>query len=69
MDPDQIELPDELIVALMRTKSSSERLAMAFASHRLVRLRLAGHFQTLHPEWTDEEIQQAIARRFLSGAI
>ena len=69
LDPRQIEIPDDDVINLMKSKTPAERLAMAFESHRLVRMRLAGHFRTLYPQWTDDEVEKAIARRFLSGAI
>ena len=65
----RIERLDPTIIAMLKSKTPAERLAMAFASHRMVRQRLAGHFRTLHPEWTNDEIQEAIARRFLSGTV
>lgn len=65
----RIERLDPAIVAILRKKTPAERLAMAFASHRMVKLRLAGHFRTLHPEWTDEQVQDAIARRLLRGTV
>ena len=69
VDPRRIERLDPAVIAMLRTKTPAERLAMGFASHDLVRLRLAGHFRTLHPEWTDEDVQDAIARRFLRGTV
>ena len=67
LNPRHVEIPDAEVIALMKSKTPAERLEMAFASHRLVRLRLAGHFRTLHPEWNDEDVEKAIAGRFLSG--
>ena len=67
LDPSRIELLDPQVVAILKTKSPAEKLAMAFESNRLVRLRLEGHFRTTHPEWTDAEITAAIARRVLNG--
>jgi hypothetical protein len=68
-DPRRIELLDPAMASMFKSKTPAERLEMAFAAHRMVRLRLAGHFQTLHPEWTSDEVQAAIARRLLSGTV
>ena len=68
-DPRRIEFLDEAAISMFKSKTPAERLAMAFASHRMVRLRLAGHFQTLHPEWTREEVDAAVAGRLLSGTV
>jgi hypothetical protein len=68
IDPRRIELLDPEVVAILKTKTPAEKLAMAFDSNKLVRLRLAGHFRTLHPDWTDAEVDAAIARRVLNGS-
>ena len=67
LNPRHVEIPDPDVIAMMKSKTPAERPEMAFASLRLVRLRLAGHFPTLHPEWTEVDVQRAIAGRFLSG--
>lgn len=67
LDPSRIELLDPQVVAILKTKSPAEKLAMAFESNKLVRLRLERHFRTIHPEWSDAQIAAAIARRVLYG--
>jgi len=62
-----IELLDDAMVDVLRTKTPTERLAVAFDCNRLVRLRLEGHFATRHPDWTPEQIAAAIADRLLHG--
>ena len=69
LDPERIELLDKAVITLLQSKTPAERLEMGFAAHRMVRLRLAGHFRTLHPEWTAEEVQAAVAGRLLHGTI
>ncbi len=69
MDASRIELPDEAIVAVLRTKTPAERLAMAFAANRTVRLRLEGHFRSHHPEWPNERISAEIAARMQRGPV
>ncbi len=69
IDPSQIELPDERVVAILRSKTIAERAAIVFESNRTYRLRLAGHFRTRHPDWAEEQIAAAVARRMSGGAI
>jgi len=66
--PLSIELLDEATVAVLRGKTPAERLAIAFACNRTMRLRLAGHFKTRHPDWTPEQVQAEVARRMQGGA-
>lgn len=68
LDTRRIELLDPEVVQIMKSKSPAEKLAMAFESNRLVRLRLAGHFRTEHPDWTDDQINAAVAQRVLNGS-
>lgn len=67
IDPSRIEVLDQAIVEILKRKTPSERLAMVFAANRTMRLRLEGHFRTYHPDWTDAQIQQEIAKRMLGG--
>ena len=53
---------------VLRNKTLTERVAMVLDANRCMRPRIEGHLRTLHPEWSDEEIQAEIARRMLGGA-
>lgn len=63
----RIELLDEAMIEVLRKKTPAERLAVAFQCNRMMRLRLAGHFETRHPDWTADQIQAAVAERMLHG--
>lgn len=67
IDTQRIELLDPVIVKILQNKSPAERLAMAFAANRTMRLRLEGHLRTYHPEWTHAQIHGEIAKRMLGG--
>jgi hypothetical protein len=67
LDEGQIEVVDDAVAAVLRTMTPAQRIEMALAANRLVRLRIAGHLQTLHPEWDDAAIEAEIARRMLRG--
>ncbi|HLA85618.1 MAG TPA: hypothetical protein VJL29_12565 [Thermoguttaceae bacterium] len=66
--PPCIELLDPMVVEILRRKTPTERVAMALEANRTVRLRLAGHLRTAHPDWDDAAIQREIARRMIGGA-
>jgi hypothetical protein len=65
MDASRIELPDEAIVAVLRTKTPAERLAMALDCNRTARLLIEGHLRTQYPDWRKDQIAAEIARRML----
>ena len=60
-----IELLDPAMVEVLRRKTPAERLAMAFAANRTMRLRLEGHLRSCHPDWDTPTVMQEIARRIL----
>ena len=66
--PVKIELLEPEIVAALQQMTPTERMAIAFECNRTMRLRLAGHFQTLHPEWSADEIDAEVARRMSLGS-
>jgi hypothetical protein len=67
IDPRRIEVVDDAIADILRSKTIAERVEMVMAANRTVRLRIEGHLRTRHPDWSDREIQDEIARRMLGG--
>ena len=67
IDPQRIEVVDDCMVPILRAMTMAERLAIAFDCNKTVRLRLAGHLMTQHPDWTTEQVNREVARRMLSG--
>ena len=63
-----VELLDEAMVAVLRRKTPAQRLAMAFAANRTMRLRLEGHLRTRHPHWDTSAVMREIARRMSHAA-
>jgi len=67
VDPNRIEVVDDAVIEILRTKTPAELLAMAFAANRTVRMVIAGALRTDHPDWDDKAIQAEVARRMLNG--
>ena len=51
----------------MKTKSGPERLRMAWDAWTFFEERITAHLKSMHPEWTEEQIQGEIVRRVSSG--
>jgi hypothetical protein len=68
LDDGQIEMVDDVVAESLRRKTPAERVVLALAANRLVRLRIEGHLRTLHPDWDNGRIQAEIARRMLLGS-
>jgi len=68
LDMGQIEVVDDAVAEVLRRLTPAERVMRALDANRLVRLRIAGHLQTIHPDWDERQIQAEVARRMLLGS-
>jgi len=68
LDPGQIEVVDDAVADVLRSKTIAQRVEMVFAANRTMRLRIEGHLRTEHPDWSDEQVLAEVARRMLGGA-
>jgi len=69
IDPRQIEVLDEEMAAVLRAKTGSERLRIAFGMYSSARRMLISHLSTEHPDWSEDEICRETARRLSHGAV
>ena len=67
LDAGQIEVIDERVAQILRTKQPWERVAMIGQANRTMRALLEGHLRTWHPHWSDEQIKREVGRRLLGG--
>jgi len=67
LDPGQIEVVDEAVAKILRTKTPAERVAMASAAHRTAWQLIEARIRSQNPDWTDEQIQAEVARRLTRG--
>lgn len=65
---DRIELPDQKMIAVLRRMTPAKRLETAFYLARLVRKMMLAQAASAHPDWTEEQIREEVARRILRGA-
>ncbi len=65
LDPSRIEMIDDDMAEVLRRKTPLERVAMVFDANKTMRLLLEAHFRDRHPDWDDQQIAAAIARRLL----
>jgi ABC-type transport system involved in cytochrome bd biosynthesis fused ATPase/permease subunit len=68
LDPGQIEVVDEAIAKVLRTKQPWERVAMIGQANETMRALIEGHLRTWHPNWSDEQIKREVGRRLLREA-
>ena len=61
----RIEAVHPEVARALRAKSGMERLRLAHETWELTRQRLAAYLTARHPEWSEAEIEQEVARRLL----
>lgn len=64
----KIEVVDDDMAAILREKTSAERLEIAFGMWRFARDTLRRVVAVEHPEWSADQLQREVARRLLHGA-
>ncbi|MBI3810734.1 MAG: hypothetical protein HY283_00800 [Nitrospirae bacterium] len=65
---DHYELPSEEMIPILRAMTPAKRLETAFYLARLARKMMLAQASAAHPEWTEQQAQQDVARRILRGA-
>ncbi len=69
IDPRQIEVMDADMAAVLRAKTGSERLRIAFGMYSSARRMIISHLSAEHPDWNEGEILREAARRLSHGAV
>lgn len=67
LDKGQIEVVDDQVAVIMKTKSGPERLRMVWDAWDFFERRITAHLKSMHPDWTLEQIQKEIVRRVSYG--
>ena len=63
LDRGQIEVVDDRVAEILKTKSGRERLKMVWDAWTFYEKTVKGYLKGRHPEWTDEQIRKEIVRR------
>jgi hypothetical protein len=65
--PPVIEVIDHETAAMLRQKTEAERLQIAWGMWRFARDMLRNLVRGEHPEWSEKDVQQEVARRLAHG--
>jgi hypothetical protein len=66
--PASIEVMDEDMARIIRTKTGAQRLRTASGMYTSARRMLMNHLRSEHADWDERRIQQEAARRLSHGA-
>lgn len=67
MNPLQVDHIEPEMVRILREKTPAERLAIANGMWRSARDMLRNLLRAQHPDWGDDQIDAAVARRLADG--
>jgi hypothetical protein len=56
---------DPRMVPVYRRMTSAERVQAGLAATEMIRDRLRAHFADAHPDWSESEVEAAVAHRLL----
>jgi hypothetical protein len=68
VDPRNIEVLDDAIAEVLRTKTFAERVKMIAAANRTARILAAAGVRYQHPDWTDDQVHREVIRRVCGGS-
>ncbi len=69
LDRGQIEVLDDQMADILRSKTVAERLAIADQMWMFARQLIASTLRSEHPDWDARRLEREIARRLSHGAV
>jgi hypothetical protein len=66
--PPIIEVLDDTMVEVLRSKTPAQRLAIANGMWRYARARLLVQLQKQHPDWDEAAVKDEVRRRLLGSS-
>lgn len=69
LDYGQIEVVDDEMAEALRRKTPAERIAVGFRMWISTRDMLLCHLKHAHPEWSERDLQQEVAKRLSHGDV
>lgn len=69
IDTRNIEVLDDQMTEVLKTKTPQQRLAIAFNMWSSAKRQLTNYLHTEHPDWDEKKVQAEVVRRLSHGAI
>jgi hypothetical protein len=63
------EMMDPMMIEILRSKTPAERLAIACGMWESARTMIGGTVRQQHPEWSEQRVNEEIARRISHGLV
>ncbi|MEJ2112137.1 MAG: hypothetical protein P8Z37_19995 [Acidobacteriota bacterium] len=68
LNPRNLEVVDDRVAEVLRTKTPAGRLKIGFNMWISARRMLLIHIGHLHPEWSQKQVNDEVAERLLHGS-
>ncbi len=65
--PFVVEFMDRQMIEILRSKTTTEKIAMLGAAHRTAKKLVTCGIRGMHPDWSDEEVHEELTRRMFRG--
>ena len=62
------DLPDETMISIYKGKTPQQRLEISFGLWSFARSLVKAGLETLHPDWSDQALEEETAKRMLNAA-
>jgi hypothetical protein len=69
LDFGQIEVLDDDVAAVLRSRTEAERLSIAFRMWSFAHQTITNALRSEHVDWDEDRLQREVARRLSHGAI
>lgn len=68
LDEGQIEVLDNAVAEVLRSKSPEEKLKIASGMWRAAKVQISASLGSIHKDWSKEQIEREVIRRLSHGA-
>lgn len=69
IDIRNIEVLDDQMIEVLKTKTSQQRLAIAFGMWSSAKKQLTSYLRGQYPDWDEKKIHHEVVKRLSHGAI
>ena len=69
LDRGQIEVVDDKMAEVLRSKTPAERMRIGFNLWTSARNMLMAHLKNTHPEWNEDRLNREVAGRLSHGSV
>jgi hypothetical protein len=67
LDAGQIEIVEDRMAEVFRTKTPAQRLAIGFGLRRSAERLLRAHLTSAYPDWSVQQVSREVVRRLSRG--